>query len=339
MQLSTQKLSRYILFFVVVAATIYFLFLVREVLLSFVLGAILAYLLFRPVLYIEKKGLKRIWAILVLYLVVLAVLTLLFSFAVPGIVRELGEMADIVPEYAQEVQDMAGKVDKIQMPEKMSAIFKENFSKVENNIYGGLKNFIGGFYNFLSKVFAVVFSPILAFYIINDWEKIRDGFLTTLSPGVRREVIAIFEQIDGILIEFLKGHFMVAAFVGTMIGVSAAILGVDFPLLLGILSGVTNLIPYFGAFLGGIPAVVIALSQSFRLAIYMAIAILIVQQIEGNIITPRIIGNKLGMHPLLIVFALLSGEKLLGIWGMLMAVPIAAVLKVILGWAYLKLVE
>jgi len=339
MQLSTQKLSRYILFFMVVAATIYFLFLVREVLLSFVLGAILAYLLFRPVLYIEKKGLKRIWAILVLYLVVLAVLTLLFSFAVPGIVRELGEMADIVPEYAQEVQDMAGKADKIQMPEKMSAIFKENFSKVENNIYGGLKKFIGGFYNFLSKVFAVVFSPILAFYIINDWEKIRDGFLTTLSPGVRREVIAIFEQIDDVLIEFLKGHFMVAAFVGTMIGVSAAILGVDFPLLLGILSGVTNLIPYFGAFLGGIPAVVIALSQSFRLAIYMAIAILIVQQIEGNIITPRIIGNKLGMHPLLIVFALLSGEKLLGIWGMLMAVPIAAVLKVILGWAYLKLVE
>ena len=339
MQPGIKRVLRYFLFFVVVAATICFLFLVREVLLSFVLGAILAYLLFRPVLYIEKKGLKRVWAILILYTMVLVVLVFLFYIALPGIAREIGEIADIIPEYAEEIQDMVAKVNNMKMPEQIGTLLQENISKIEDNIYGGLENFVGGFYIFLTRVLAIVFSPILAFYIMNDWEKIRDRFLTTLSPGARREIIAIFEQIDDVLIEFFKGHLMVAVFVGALVGLSAAVLGVHFPLVLGILSGVTNLIPYFGAFLGGIPAVVVALTQSFRLAVYISIAIIIIQQIEGNIIAPKIIGNKLGMHPLLIVFSLLAGGKLMGIWGMLLAVPTAAVLKVLVGWAYLKIVE
>jgi len=339
MQANTDNLYRYTLFFLVVAAAIYFLFLVREILFVFALGAVLAYLLFRPVAFIEKKGLKRAWAVLTLYLAGLGFLILFFSFAVPGIVKELGELADLIPVYTNEVQDMADKMEEIQIPGKINNILKENIVKAENAVYGLLKKFVSGIYNFLSKIFAIIFSPILAFYIINDWEKIRDGFLNIFTPKVRREVISLFAQIDSVLIEFFKGHLLVATFVGTMVGISAAVLGVKFPLLLGILSGVTNLIPYFGAFLGGIPVVAVALSQSLRLAFYMTVAITVVQQLEGSIITPKIIGNKLGMHPLLIVFALLAGGKLLGIWGMLVAVPLVAILKVLLIWVYLKAVD
>ena len=99
------------------------------------------------------------------------------------------------------------------------------------------------------------------------------------------------------------------------------------------------MIPYFGAFLGGVPAVAVALTESWQLALYMALAIFVIQQVEGGLITPRVIGDKLGIHPLVIVFALLSGGKLLGIWGMLLAVPLAAVLRVLISWLYLKLVE
>lgn len=339
MQFTGSKIFRYVLFILVVLATIYFLFLVREVLLTFFLGALLAYLLFRPVIFIEGKGLSRIWAILVLYLLVITILALVISVAIPGIIEELRQLAEFFPRYAEQAQDVAKKVDEISMPGKMSEIVDQNVNRVRDYIYNGLNSFLSGLYNFLGKILALIFSPILAFYIIKDWEKIRDNFLSLLYPGTRREIKVLCEQIDNVLIEFLKGHLMVASIVGTLTGVSAAILGVKLPILIGILSGVTNLIPFFGPFLGGIPAVIIAASESIRLAIYMTIAILVVQQLEGNIITPKIIGDKLGMHPLVIVFALLAGGKLLGIWGMLFAVPTAAVLKVILGWAYLKVVE
>lgn len=331
--------QRLLLVLVVLATTIYFFYLVREVLMPFFLGGILAYLLYRPVGYFENKGLKRVWAILLIYVLLFLVTAALLSFALPGMIRELSELARAIPRYAREAQIMVDQVQTMNMPERLGEIINQNIARVNEFVYQGLSGFVTGLYNMLGKVLALVFSPILAFYILNDWQKIQTSFLTLFSPRSRREVKALFIQMDEVLIEFLKGHLMVAAFVGIMIGLSAALLGVRFPLLLGILSGITNLIPFFGAFLGGIPAVAVALSESWQTALYMTLAILIVQQVESNLITPKIIGDKLGIHPLVIVFALLAGGKLLGIWGMLVAVPAAALLKVLISWFYLKAVE
>ena len=338
MLLASSKIYRYFFFIVVVLATIYFLFLVREVLLTFFLGAVLAYLLFRPISFLERKGLKRVWAILLLYLLLLAVFSLFFSLAVPAMVVELNQMAGILPDYADQARDMAKSIDGMELG-KLTPILKENLNQIENKLFKGLENFLGGFYSFLGKFLALAFSPILAFYIINDWEKIRDAFLGLFSPSFRREIKALLEKIDEALIEFLKGHLIIATFVGIVTGIAAALLGVKFPLLIGLVAGVADLVPYFGAFLGGFFAILIALSESLQLALYMGLAVLLIQQVESNIITPRIMGGKLGMHPLLIVFALLAGGKLMGIWGMLLAVPLAAALKVVIQWAFLKMVE
>ncbi|MDD2510595.1 MAG: AI-2E family transporter [Syntrophomonas sp.] len=335
---ASSKIYRYFFFITVVLASIYFLFLVREVLLTFFLGAVLAYLLFRPTSFLEKKGLKRVWAILVLYLVVLAAFFLFFSLAVPAMVVELHQMAGILPDYAEQARDMAKSIDGMELG-KLTPILKENLKQIENKLFEGLKDFLGGFYSFLGKFLALAFSPILAFYIINDWEKIRDAFLSLFSPSFRRDIKAVLEKIDEALIEFLKGHLIIATFVGIFTGVAATLLGVKFPLLIGLIAGVADLVPYFGAFLGGFFAIFIALSDSMQLALYMGLAVLLIQQVESNIITPRIMGGKLGMHPLLIVFALLAGGKLMGIWGMLLAVPLAATLKVLAQWVFLKMVE
>ena len=143
-------------------------------------------------------------------------------------------------------------------------------------------------------------------------------------------------DIDRVLIEGIKGSILIAVVVGTLVGLSALILGVKFPLVIGLLAGVTNLIPFFGAFIGAIPAVLIAYSESWLLAVYQTIAIVVIQQIESNIITPRILGGKLGLHPLFIIFALLAGGNLYGIWGILFAVPVAAMIKVSITWLYLR---
>ncbi len=334
----SSKILRYGVFIMVVLTTIYFLFLVREVLLSFFLGGILAYLLFRPVSYLEKKGVKRLWGILLVYLLLFAGLFMFFSLAVPAMVMELNQMTKILPDYAEQAEDIGQKIDGMELG-KLTPILKENLKQIETKLFEGLKGFLGGFYNFLGKILALIFSPILAFYIVNDWEKIRDAFLGLFAPSARREIKSVLGKVDDALIEFLKGHLIIATFVGIFTGIAAALLGVKFPFLIGFIAGVADLIPYFGAIFGGFFAVLIAFSNSLQLALYMGLAVMLIQQIESNLITPRIMGGKLGMHPLLIVFALLAGGKLIGIWGMLLAVPLAASLKVIAEWAFLKLVE
>ncbi|MBO8159814.1 AI-2E family transporter [Thermosyntropha sp.] len=339
MRINIKIWQRYIIFIMVALATIYFLYLVRDVLISFALGALLAYLLFRPVQFIENRGIKRVWAILIIYIVFIFIISLFLYFAVPGIVKELTYLTKILPKYAEETHELVQKIDSIDMPYKLKRVFWENVKQLEDFIYRGINGLIHGVYSLLGSILALVFSPILAFYLMMDWEKIRDNFLSLFSPPVRLEISRLFQEIDEVLIKFIKGYLIVAFIVGLLTGTAAYFMGVKFPLLLGILAGITNLIPFFGAFLGGIPAVLVALSDSFRLGVYMALSIIVIQQLESNFITPNIVGNRLGLHPLVVVFALLAGGSLWGIWGMLVAVPFTAVLRVISGWFYGKIIK
>lgn len=337
-ELTLKAWQRYLLFIVVALATIYFLYLVRSVLVSFALGALLAYLLFRPVRYIEKWGVKRVWAILLVYMLVLSLLALFIYFAVPGIIKEMTALAHLIPQYAGQTEEIMNKIDHMDMPYRLKEVFWKNVREIEEFVYKGLNSLVKGIYSLLETALFLIFAPVLAFYIMMDWERIGDNFLKLFSPPVRMELNRLFKEMDQVLISFIKGYFLVACMVGILTGITAYFIGVKFPLLLGILAGITNLIPFFGAFLGGVPAVLLALTDSFRLALYMALGIVIIQQVESNLITPNIIGNRLGLHPLVIVFALLAGGNLWGIWGMLVAVPLTAVLRVIFSWFYVKII-
>lgn len=335
----SHRTLRYILFIAVVIATLYFFYTIREVVLSFFIAAVVAYIMYRPVLFIEKSGFSRTWAILTLYLLVLGLLILAACLAVPAMIDELSKITKLLPDYAGQAQHMAARIDHMEVPDQVRQIIRENIIKVEDFLYSSLQSFMNSVYKFFNKIITVVFAPILAFYILEDWEKIRDNFLNMLSPPIRRNFQIIALEIDTVLIQFFKGYLLISFLVGVFTGLTAFILGVKFALLIGVVSGVTNLVPYFGPLLGGIPAVALALSESFRLGIYMMVAILVIQQVESNVVTPRIIGDRLGLHPLVIVFALLAGGQLLGIWGMLLAVPVTAVLKVVLNYMFFKMVE
>ncbi|MGI5921966.1 MAG: AI-2E family transporter [Syntrophomonadaceae bacterium] len=339
MAVISRKTGRYFLFAMVVLTTICFLYWVREVVITFLIGAVLAYIIYRPVIYLENKGMARIWAIVLLYILVLGIMVVFTWLAIPQVIAELKDIAQIIPRYADQAQNVAVRVEHLDWPKQLQQIVKENTSRVEQYIYSSIKSFIAVFYKFLSKILIVVFAPILAFYMLKDWEKIKGGFLSLLSPKARRNCQVVGREIDIVLVNFLKGHLLVACLVGLTTGLAAFIIGVRFALLIGLISGITNLVPYFGPFLGGIPAVALAFAESSRTAIYMALAIVVIQQVESNFITPRIIGDRLGLHPLVIIFALMTGGQLLGIWGMLLAVPVTAMLKVIANFVFFKMVE
>jgi len=332
-------LFRYSVFLLVVIATFYFFFLIKRVLYSFLLAAIIAYILYRPAKAIEKKGVKKTLAIFLVYLVLFLITLGVIWVAAPHLENELAKLAGILPQYINRFQDLAGSLNNLALPEQFRLILSNNLERTQNLIYGFLNGIVEGVYRFFGQIFIIILAPILAFYILNEWEKIKEVFLGLFSPGARRDICMLALDIDKVVIEYLKGYFLVSLIVGTSIGIIAAIIGIRFAFIIGILSGITNLLPYFGPFLGAIPAVFLALSESAWDAVYMLAAIIIVQQIDSNFITPRIIGDKLGMDPLLIVFVLLAGGELLGIWGMLIAVPLTAALKIVIKYLYLKMVE
>lgn len=333
------KVFRYIIFGVVAFATLCFVYLVREVVYTFLAGALLAYFLFRPVVFIEQRGLPRIWGIVIIYLLLAALAALLLWIAVPRLIKELNEFAAMMPAYAAQLEDISGRMHNLHLPGKLDLMLQDNTARIENFIFAQLKGMVNGIYAFFSKALVIVFAPILAIYIIKDWEKIKAALLFILPPASRREALILTDRIDSVWIEYLKGHLLVSALVGLATGIAALIIGVEFALVIGIIAALTNLVPYFGPILGGIPAIALALVQSWQDGLYMAIAIVLIQQLESNLLTPKIIGDKLGMHPLIVVFALLAGGELLGILGMLIAVPLTAALRIIISSAYLKFVE
>jgi predicted PurR-regulated permease PerM len=330
---------RLVLLMVVVGTTIYFLFLVRDVVYSFLGGGILAYFFYRPVKWAEKRGLKRSWAILALYLLVLGITALVLWLTIPKLIRELNGVAMVLPVYAEQLQAIVDRINGIQWPGQIDEMIREMTDKGENEIYTALHGLMNMMYNLAGKVVIIVFAPIMAFYILKDWEQIKQALENLLSPQFRRELGGLAGQIDRVIIEFSKGYLLISVIIGVLIGLAASLIGVKYALLIGIISAVGELIPYFGPILGGIPAVGLAMLQSPWQAFYMLAAIIIIQQLESNIITPRIIGQKVGMHPLTMVFALLAGGELFGIGGMLIAVPLAAAMKIILHYLYLKVVE
>lgn len=339
MHWQSSRMTRFILVVVLGAGILYGLYLVREVLLTFILAAILAYLFYRPARWIEARGVKRTWAILLLFLLVIGLLTLALIFVIPKMAQEVGDLAQLLPLYAQKAQAMSDQVQNLDMPEKMNKILRENIGRIEDGAYTSLKHFLNSLYLILRRILDIIFAPILAFYIINDWEKIRDGLLALFSPIGRRQMRVLFQNIDSVLIEFVKGNFLVACIVGLAVGIAALLLGVRLPLLLGLGAGIAELIPYFGAFIGAIPAVAIGLTQSLRTGLYMVLAVFIIQQLEANFISPKILGSRLNMHPLLMVFGLLAGGEIFGIWGLIFSVPMVAVARVVIAWAYEKIME
>ncbi|MGE5380413.1 MAG: AI-2E family transporter [Methylocystaceae bacterium] len=326
---------RFWLLIVVAVATIYFLYRVHEILIPFILGGLLAYLFYRPVLWLEGKGLSRSLAIMACYLVLAGLGYGLVFVLLPRFWHEIGDLANYIPIYyemlTQYWSDHGGNA--------LSIIdfspFKTHLQTLASN---WLKNMATGLIHSFSTIIDIIFSPILGYYILRDWDKLHQGFINLWPVRLREDIIKIASEIDLVLRAFVRGELTVCLIEGVLVGLVTALLGIKFALLIGILAAVAELFPYFGPLLSGIPAVGMALLQSPRLAVYTLIAFIIIQQIEGNIISPRIIGDRVGLNPLVVIFALLAGGTLFGLWGMLLAVPTAAVVNVLGRLFYQRLV-
>ncbi|WP_366922562.1 AI-2E family transporter [Metallumcola ferriviriculae] len=336
------RISKRLLFIVailiVVSVAGYMLYLIRAILPPFIIALVIAYLLNPVVKKLGDLKVPRVLAIILVYSAVITVVVILALYGVPKVVRELNRFADAIPYYTQQVQEylrsVRGDYSRSNIPESIKQVTDETLADAEDMLIAAVQSVADSIIGLFSQVLSVIIAPVLAFYMLKDWETLGRYTFSLLPTGWREEAAFLFHEIDVVLTKFIRGHLLVAFTVGTLTALGLASIRMKFALLLGIVAGIADIIPYFGPIIGAVPAVALALLQSKYQAFYAVGVMVIVQQLESNIISPKILGDSLGLHPLVIIFVLLAGGELFGIVGMLLAVPVTAVSRILLSYFF-----
>lgn len=336
------EIYRYIFYGLMLLAAVAFIYLVRGLLMAFVLTGVLVYLLYPMVRAMENRGTPRVIAILLAYLGVLIIAASVLMYGIPRLVVQLHSLVYMLPTYSAQVdtfvRDIQTTYYQAELPEGMRQAIDLQITAIELRLLEFLEQTVEMLLNLVGYTFNILLAPVLAFYILKDIDVIKARAEEWFPREHFSNFWALAQQINIVLSSFIRGHLTLMVIVGGLTGIAMYLLGVEYAVMLGIIAGIAELIPYFGPFIGAVPAVTIALLHSKILALKVVISIIIIQQIEGSVIAPKVLGESVGLHPLTIILVLLAGLELYGIAGMLLAVPVAAILKILIINAYQKII-
>jgi len=297
------------------------------------LAIVVAYLLCPVVDYLEKQKLSRPAGIAIIYLFFAALLLLLCLNGIPSLIEELQQLVSMLPEYTEKfmlfVTQLESDFQRFNFHEGIHNAFNENIQQLQSALIINLEKLSQYLMVLFRQAFALLLVPLFAFYILRDNTLIKRRFLQLVPTSSRPLMEDTIHEIDRTLGAYLRGIFIISLSVGVMIYVGLLILGVEFALFFGIINALTNVIPYFGPFIGAVPVLLVALLQSPGLFWKTLILIVIVQQVESQLITPQVLGRSLHFHPLTVIIALLLGGIYLGFFGLIIIVPLAAILRIV----------
>jgi predicted PurR-regulated permease PerM len=293
---------------------------------------------FNPVVTrLQERGIPRILGSCLSYLLLGAVLVLIGYLVWPSISDQGRELADRFPEIFDDassdiegwVQDRGFSAD-LPRYEDLEDYFSDNSdsSFISNNL-----DRIGDItLSIIEFVLLLVFAPVIAFYLLMDLPRLREQALGLIPDHYRGETGYVSSQVGRAVGGFLRGQVVVAIIVGVMTSFGFWLIGLPFWLLIGMIAGFLNIIPFVGPWVGGTLGVLVGLTQEdITTAVWAALVAVIVQQIDNHFISPNVLRATVRMHPATIIFALLVGGTLAGLWGVLLAVPVLASIKIILG--------
>ncbi|MEK3953536.1 MULTISPECIES: AI-2E family transporter [unclassified Psychrobacillus] len=309
--------------------------------------AVIVYYLLRPILrLLEKIKIKRVWGILIIFLVLVGLITLLVFLVFPFLKGQIFKLVEELPTYfIQLFNDLDAFL--------RTSIFKDYYLQIENDVasvLNGLPDEIGEFVQntvtgiatgissivgvLTSFVLAIVTVPFIVFYLLKDGEKLPNFVMKLFPPRMRDDLQEVFSGIDRQISSYIQGQILVSMCIGFMIYIGFTIIQMPYALLLGVIAMVTSVVPYLGPVIAITPAAIIALVTSPLLLVGLAIVWTVVQLIEGKFISPQIMGKSLHVHPITIIFVLITAGSLFGVPGVILGIPGYAILKVIISHFY-----
>jgi sporulation integral membrane protein YtvI len=330
----TKSTVRITIIFILVIISLYFFWMIHNALYPFLIGLFLAYLLNPAVCYLEKKNIRRAWAIISVYIILFCVVVIGGSKLLAIFIRELQSFALDLPFMIDNINKLLtiiqSQYQNSALPYYLRIAIDDALLLLENEMQEFIGQVVNGIIKLISHSIGLAISPILAFYLLHDWYKIKGEILALLPSGWRAELVSFFRDVDKVLGGIIRGQLIVACIIGMFVTIGLYLLQVKFALIIGILAALFDVIPYFGPIIGASPAVMLAILESPWLTLKVILLFFIIQQIEGNIIHPKIIGENIGLHPLTVIFFVFVGGEVAGLIGMLLGVPIVAIGKVLI---------
>ena len=315
------------------------LWFLGDVILPFVLGGAIAYCLDPVADRLEAWGLSRALAVAVITLLALLAFVLLILLVIPTIINQATDLIQAAPLYFERLRDFLTE----RFPDLMveDSPVRQQLSRIASTLesQGGeiVSSVLSSFSSVLNIILLFVIVPVVAVYLLIDWDrmvaKVDDLPPPDHAPTIRR----LMAEIDATLSSFIRGQGTVCLILGVYYAIALMIAGLNFGVVIGAMAGFVTFIPYVGAILGGLTAVGVAIFQTWSESgsvdwIYVVIIWAIFQSgqfVEGNILTPKMVGESVGLHPVWLLFALSVFGALFGFVGLLVAVPVAAMLGVL----------
>ncbi|TCP32283.1 putative PurR-regulated permease PerM [Scopulibacillus darangshiensis] len=321
-------LNGYLLYKLIPFLGIIFHFL-AAILFPFVIAALIAYLFHPIVEKCHKKGIPRSLAIILLYLIFFGVTGYGLFKGAPAVIHQLKSFDKQIPEYTAIYHDHLNDFYQ-STPEAVHDHFNGVLKKGEISVNRFVKKIIGAVTWVFQSFFTLIIIPFLAFYFLKDFDGVKKGVSAMTPRKWRHPGRELLHNIDDSLGKYIRGQLYVCLILAVIAFLGLWLLKVPYPMLLSIFIGITDIIPYFGPLIGAIPVIFMAATISLKTVVFVLILIGVLQLLEGNVIGPLVVGKSVDVHPVYIMLSLLIGGEIAGVIGMLFAVPVFVIIRVVI---------
>lgn len=289
-----------------------------------------------------ERFMPRHVAIIVLFSSLLLMLGTIAFLIIPPFVRQVVSLSEYIPEYAHRLKQLVAEIQlrlkRMGLPYSVQQALEETIEDIQRRLIRVTRDTIKGFMDGASGISELFMIPVLSFYFLKDRKYFKKLMVNVIPSRYRKGVTRTFSEVHYILNRFIRSQVIISLVIGVFTTLGFLVLRIPYALTLGIVAGIFEIIPYFGPWLGAVPAVVITALNAPSKIVWAIVVMIAVQQLEGSFITPKIMGDHVGLHPVYIILSLWIGGIFYGIMGMLLAVPVVLIIRVIIKNVYLSIV-
>jgi len=336
-------------FLLIAALFFYIIYLIRIAIIPLILAIAIAYLL-TPIVTLLQKKMRRVFSVTITYIIFIGIIFTIFFFIIPIIIDQFRTFIDKFPSYMQNltqfindflqksiiIKNAESLIGKEIIPKDVSGITQFLISRInleEIDIFRRAATV--GMLAFNIVLYLIV-GPLLGIYILNYTDKIKTTFIKIIPKRFKNHTTIILERINKVAGKYFRARILISIIVGILCTIVLLVLKVDFAILLGFIAGLLNMIPLLGPIIGAIPAVLAALFISPFKALLVILLFVAIQLIDVYVLSPIVLKYQIGVHPGIMIFSLMVGSTLFGIWGLFFAVPAVAILQEILKYYLLE---
>ena len=320
-----------------------FLWKIVKIISPVIIGLVIAWLLNPLVTLLSKKGMKRVYSTIIVYLVLISLLILTLWALVPVISNQINELTKMIPTIItdvgnklNEVFDRFTNIDGLDIETIREGVFTSIEEYGKNIVVSIPDTFVKIVTSLFSGLGQLVIGLLVGFYLLFNFDSASKHLYSFIPKKHSKEIKLLIKVINSKLFSFVKGTLFSSSILFLINAIGFAIVGLKAPLLFGLFCGVTNIIPYIGPYIGGVPAVIVGFSQGTVTGVLVLIIIVVSQLIEGNILHPLIMSKTMKLHPVTIIISLLIFGSLFGIIGMVIATPLVSLLKILGKYTLMK---